>query len=440
MTGNEPAGLITDYAAATAFLDARIGSGVKPGLERIVGLLDLMASPQEAAPVIHVAGTNGKTTTVGMISTLVHSLGLRAGTFVSPHLHHVEERFTISGETLDRESFTTAVADVVPFVDIYETNSGETVTYFEATAAVAFQAFAAAGVDVAIVEVGLGGRLDATNVVNADVSVITGIDIDHTAFLGSTISEIAGEKAGIVKEGGTLVSGPLPPAAEGAITARVENMGATWYRSRADFRVEDASIAVGGWHGDIHGIYENYDDLFLPMHGRHQLDHLATAVAACEVFLGRALGADDVRTAAALMASPGRIEVMSRGPLVVLDGAHNAQGMEGLAEALAAEFPDVPWLLVFGARGERDLAPLLEPLRGLVAEVIATAAADEQAIAPDAIATAVTEVFGADLPVEIVVPVAQAITEAMDRVDDAGAVVIAGSLYVAGEARRRWQS
>jgi len=436
----EPVGLITDYAAAIAFLDARIGVGVKPGLERIAGLLDLMAAPHAASPVIHIAGTNGKTTTVGMVATLVHTMGLRAGTFVSPHLHRVEERYSIAGATLDDDAFTTAVADVAPFVEIYETEAGEPVTYFEATAAIAFQAFAAAGVDVAIVEVGLGGRLDATNVVGADVSVITGIDIDHTAFLGSTISEIAAEKAAIVKHDGTLVSGPLPAAAEGAITARVDEMGATWYRAGADFRVENARIAVGGWAGDIHGIYENYEDVYLPMHGRHQLDHLATAVAACEVFFGRALDADEVRAAVGQMISPGRIEVMARGPLVVIDGAHNVQGMNGLGEALAMEFPDVPWLLVFGARGERDLIALLEPLRGLVGEVIATAAVDEQAIAPADVAAAATAVFGADVPVETVVPVAQAVTEALDRVGEEGAIVVAGSLYVVGEARPRWET
>jgi dihydrofolate synthase/folylpolyglutamate synthase len=217
-------------------------------------------------------------------------------------------------------------------------------------------------------------------------------------------------------------------------------MGATWYRFGADFRVEDARIAVGGWHGDIHGIYENYDDVFLPMHGRHQLDHLATAVAACEVFFGRALGADEVGAASSQMVSPGRIEVMSRGPLVVIDGAHNAQGMLGLAEALAVEFPDVPWVLVFGARGDRDLAALFEPLRGLVGEVIVTAATDDQAIAPADAAAVAIDVFGTEVPVESVVPVAQAVTEALDRVGEEGAVVIAGSLYVVGEARPRWET
>lgn len=436
--GWEKQGLITTYEAATNFLDARIGAGVKPGLDRIGALLEVMAAPHEAAPVIHIAGTNGKTTTVRMLEVLVHQLGLRAGTFVSPHLHRVEERYSVAGAPLDRDGFTTAVADVAPFVEICENDRGETVTYFETTAAIAFQAFAAAGVDVAIVEVGLGGRLDATNVVDADVSVITGIDIDHTSFLGSTIREIAGEKAAILKSGGSLVTGPLPPAAEGAITARVDETESRWFRSGADFRLEGAQIAVGGWHADIHGIYETYDDVYLPLHGRHQLDHLATSVAASEVFFGRALGADEVRVAATRMTSPGRIEVMARGPLVVIDGAHNAQGLLGLGDALAMEFPEVPWVLVFGARGERDLVSLLEPLRGLVGEVIATAAADPDAIPAAEVAAAATAVFGPDVPVDAVTPVAQAVTEALDRVDEAGAVVAAGSLYVAGEARARW--
>ena len=195
---------IASYEDAVAFLDARIGAGIKPGLERIFGLLEYLADPQTTIPVIHVAGTNGKSTTVGMVGALLSGLDLRVGTFVSPHLHHVEERYAINSTPIDRDQFVQAVADVAPFCDIYEDASGEKVSYFELTTAIAFQLFAAEGLDVAVVEVGLGGRWDATNVVDAAVSVVTGISLDHQAVLGSTIAEIAAEKVAILKDGGTL--------------------------------------------------------------------------------------------------------------------------------------------------------------------------------------------------------------------------------------------
>jgi dihydrofolate synthase/folylpolyglutamate synthase len=429
--------LITGYEGALAFLDARIGLGIKPGLERIAGLLDLMTAPHTSYPVVHVAGTNGKTTTVRMIAALLETAGLRAGTFTSPHLRAVEERIGLTGEERTQEGLVAAVADVAPFVEIYEKQSGESVTYFELTAAIAFQAFAAAGVDVAVVEVGLGGRLDATNVVNADVSVVTGIALDHMSFLGSTVGEIAREKAGILKKGGTLVTGPLPAAAEGAFTAQVAETESEWIRFGSDFGVEAAVVAVGGWQASIRGVSGHYDDIFLPLHGRHQIDHFATSVAACELLFGRTLSEEEVRAAAAKVESPGRIEVVQRAPLVVVDGAHNEQGIEGLAGALSDEFPPGEWVLVAGARGDRDLERLLVPLQGLVGAVIATEPADSAAIPAEEVASAAARVFGEDMPIDVSAPVAQAITDALDLTDETGAIVVTGSLYVVGEALAR---
>ncbi len=430
--------LITDYEAAVGFLDARIGHGVKPGLERMVGALDLMTDPQDSFPIIHVAGTNGKSTVVRMVRDVLQAHGLRVGTFVSPHLHAVEERYSIDGHSFGPEDFVGAVADVAPFVEIFEAQTGHTVTYFELTAAIAFQAFAAAGVDVAVVEVGLGGRWDATNVVTADVSVITGIAMDHMSYLGDSIGQISGEKAAILKPDGTLVSGPLPAAAEGAITAQVANTNSKWLRFGDAFSVGDDLLAVGGWSFTVHGLYRDYDEIFLSLRGRHQVDHFATAVAASEQFFGRELDPESVRVAAASMTSPGRIEVLQRNPLVVADGSHNEQGIDGLATTLLDEFPPQDWVLVVGMKGERNVGDLLSPLQGVVAEVIATEAADPTSIPAAEVAAAARTLFGDEVPVEVVVPVAQAITEALDRVDDTGAIVIAGSLYVVGEARPRF--
>ena len=430
-------GLISSYEEAVAFLDARAGLGVKPGLERIEGLLDVMTNPHRSYRVIHVAGTNGKTTVTRMIAAILEAQDLLVGTFTSPHLLAIEERFSVAGSALSREAFVDAVADVAPFVEIFEAESGDAVTYFELTAAIAFQAFASSGVEVAVVEVGLGGRLDATNVVDADVSIVTGISLDHQALLGQTLGEIAGEKAGILKDGGLLVSGPLPPAAEGAFTARVAETNSRWLRFDDDFGPDAAIKAVGGWQADFRGVHGNHAEVLVPLHGRHQVDHFATALAACEMLFDGPLKSDAVRAASAGLTSPGRIEVVQRAPLVVVDGAHTAEGIDGLAVALDDEFPVVDWTLVFGARGDRDVVELLKPLTGLVGTVIATAPADPEAIPAAQIADHARTVFGDEVPIQVSTPVGQAVTDALHTVDEAGAVVIAGSLYVVGEALAR---
>ena len=258
---------INDRAAAEAFLDERIGQGVKPGLERIAGVLEFMGNPQFDYPVIHVAGTNGKTTVTRLVADILGAHGIRTGTFTSPHLHRLEERFSIDGVPMTSEAFTQAVSDIAWFVEEYERRSESEITYFEITAALAFSVFAEVALDVAIIEVGMGGRWDATNVVDPAVAVVTGIAFDHVEYLGETLAEIAAEKAAIIGERGIAVTGPLPAAAEGAITARVDEMEAKWYRFGDAFSIADEAQAVGGWMVDIVGIYTDYTELYLPIHG-----------------------------------------------------------------------------------------------------------------------------------------------------------------------------
>ena len=315
----------------------------------------------------------------------------------------------------------------------YEESSGNVVTYFEVTAALAYSIFATAAVDVAVVEVGLGGRLDATNTLTAAVSVITGIDIDHTEFLGSTIEAIAAEKAAILKPEGTLVSGILPESAVAPIHARVEATGSRWMRAGSDFDVVDAELGVGGWQCAIEGVFGEYHDLFLPLHGRHQIDNLATAIATCEMFTGSALDPEALLVGTASMQSPGRLEVVGRRPLILIDGAHNEQGFRGLAQALDEEFPSLPWQLVVGIRGERDLRPLLAPLQGAVAKVFATAASDAEAVPSQTVATTAAEILG--VPAVSAGSPAEALAMATEEAGPDGGVVVAGSLYVAGEVR-----
>lgn len=424
---------IADRDDAEAFLDERIGRGVKPGLERITGVLEFMGNPQSDYPVIHVAGTNGKTTVTRLVADILGAHGLRTGTFTSPHLHRLEERFSIDGKPLTADAFTRAVSDIAWFVEEYERRTNNGVTYFEVAAALAFSVFAEIALDVAIIEVGMGGRWDATNVVEPAVAVVTGIALDHVEYLGETVAEISAEKAAIIKKGGIAVTGRLPSAAEGAFTARVDECAAKWYRFGDAFSIADETQAVGGWMVDIIGIYSDYTALYLPIHGRHQIDNLATAIATAETFLERALDIDALRDALTATKQPGRIEVVHHRPLVVIDGAHNVQGVEGLASALRDEFPETEWHIVAGMRGERSPGEVLEPLAGLAGHLWATAADDPGAINASVVAASAGSVLECETTVVERVP--DAIAEAVSAAGTKGAVVVVGSLYVAGEAR-----
>ena len=424
---------IIDRADAEAFLDERIGQGVKPGLERITGVLEFMGNPQLDYPIIHVAGTNGKTTVTRLVADILGAHGIRTGTFTSPHLHRLEERFSIDGAPITSDAFTQAVADIAWFVEEYERRAETGITYFEITAALAFSLFAEVALDVAIIEVGMGGRWDATNVVDAAVAVVTGIALDHVEYLGETVAEIAAEKAAIIGEGGVAVTGPIPPAGEGAITARVDETGAKWYRWGDAFSVADETRAVGGWMVDVVGIYTDYTELYLPIHGRHQIDNLATAIATAETFLERALDIDALRDALAATTHPGRIEVVHHRPLVIVDGAHNVQGVEGLASALRDEFPKADWNVVAGMRGERSPGEILEPLTGLAGHLWSTAPDDPGAIDAPIVAASAGPVLGCEATVVEDVP--DAVAEAIAAAGPEGSVVVVGSLYVAGEAR-----
>jgi len=433
MTTPHSAARIETRDQAEAFLVDRIGRGGNPGLDRITGVLEIMGDPQNAYPIIHVAGTNGKTTLSRMVQQILGAHGLATGGFVSPHIDVVEERFTLHGVRLDTRDFIDAVADIAWFVEAYERQSETPITYFEVTAALALSVFSTAAVDVAVIEVGLGGRLDATNVVDATVTVITGIDIDHTEFLGSSIAEIAREKAAIVDTGGTLVTGKLSAEADTTISNRVSEVGANWIRTDIDFAVTFAEIAVGGWLCSIEGVFGRYEDLYLPIHGRHQVDHLATAIATSEMFLGRELDHESLSIAVSSMTAPGRLEVVGHRPLVILDGAHNMQGFRGLAETIASEFPGMEWQLVLGVRGEKDIPALVAPLRGLVSSVYGTAPDDPAAISPDTVAM---EAGGSLDALATAFPdAATALRDASAAAGPGGGVVVAGSLYLVGEVR-----
>ncbi len=399
------------------------------------GLLDLMVNPQATYPVVHVAGSNGKTSTARMITFVLAAHGVLVGTFTSPHLERVEERLALNGDYAEPAEFAAAVTDVAPFVDLFEERGGMRPTYFELTTATALAWFAERAVDAAVVEVGLGGRLDATNVVDGTVAVLTGVTLEHTDYLGDSLLEIAREKLAIAKPGGVLVTGPLPPEVEEEAERHAESVGIVHRHFGRDFALSGARMALGGWVCDVKGIYGAYDSLHLRLHGRHQTENLAVAVAAVEEFFGRALSIGATQEGVAAVTSPGRLEVLGHQPLLVIDGAHNEEGFEALATAVAEEFPPLRWTLVLGVMRDKPLERMLLSLRGRLARVVATSVGTERAAPPTDVAAATRRVLGPEVEVEAVDGVAAAVRRALELTPSDGALLVAGSLYVAGEAR-----
>ena len=419
-----------DRLAALAYLDRHIGRGVKPGLKRIRGLLKMMGDPQDGYPVIHVAGTNGKTSTSRMAAALLSAHGLTPGLFTSPHLQRVEERFEVGGKQMTAGGLGSALEYLKPFVDLYEQRTGDGITYFELTAALAFSWFAGQAVDAAVVEVGLGGRLDATNVVDAEVAVVTSIGLEHTEYLGDTPAAIAGEKVAILGRGRTLVTGELESEALEVVSQQVAATGATWLRYGDDFRVAGAGSLPPGWMLDLEGVYQEYPGIRLLLHGRHQTGNLAAAVASVEALFGRALDPVAVQEAAFVVRTPGRMEVVREIPLLMLDGAHNPAGMAVLVSALLEEYPVTQWAVVMGAMADKDLGSMLALLEPVTGSFYAAAADSGRARAAAEVAAAASAAMV--VPVSAWPSVEAALAAA---VAGGGPVLVTGSLYVVGEAR-----
>ncbi len=423
-----------NYQEAIAYLDSHIELGWKPGLDRIVRLLEMMGNPQRHYPVIHVAGTNGKTTVTRAAASIVNALGLKAGAYTSPHLQHVRERFALAGEDATEEQFAQAVTDVAPFVDLLEIEIGERPTYFELTTAAAFEFMSGGAADIGVIEVGMGGRLDATNVVDAQVAVLTGVSIDHSEYLGDTPVEIAREKLAILKRESSLITGELSSEVASEADRAVEETGALRRALGRDFRIEARRMSVGGWTIDVDGIHARYEDLYIPLHGHHQVANVTVAVAAVEELLGRAIPNEALREGLAGLRSPARIEVVGNSPLIVIDGAHNPEGCEGLVRTLIEEFRPMSWTLVVGAFRDKDLPSMLRPLAGLASKVICTRVDHPRAAVPGDIIRLI-ERIRPDIPISSTNDVTSAIALAREWTGPEEAIVVAGSLYVAGEAR-----
>lgn len=422
-----------DYTEAVAYLDRHIRLGGKPGLERMNDLLDFMGRPDDGYPIIHVAGTNGKTSTSRLATLLLVAHGLTTGTYTSPHLQRIEERLAINGRFATPDEFALAVSDVAAFADLREERGRVPNTYFELTTASAFAFFADQAVNSAVLEVGLGGRLDATNVVDAEVCVVTSIGVDHTEYLGETLGAIAGEKVAIAGPNSILITGPLPDEAMEVAVDRARDLGVHHRKYGLDFSVGDAERGVGGWLTTINGAEETYEEVFLPLHGRHQLTNLAMAVAATEALLGDKLDVEAVRDAAVAATMPGRMELLDSGPLVMVDGAHNADGIATVVESLEEEFPTTKWQLVLGVMGDKNVELMVERLAPLLAGIVTTAVEDSRAVPALELAERVAAVV--DVPVLAGEAVEYALDMARADAGPEGAVLVTGSIYLVGEVR-----
>ncbi|MPZ27990.1 MAG: dihydrofolate synthase [Micromonosporaceae bacterium] len=418
---------------------------VVPTLERVQQVVTLMGEPQQAYPVIQVAGTNGKSSTTRMAAELLRAAGLRVGRFTSPE-PQLGDRIAVDGSPVGPERFVELYHEVAPYVAVVEAELSQRLTIFEVMTPMAFAAFADAPVDAAVVEVGLGGAWDATNVVRADVAVLTPIGLDHQKYLGDTIEEIATEKAGIIKPGATVVLARQPAEAARPILERCVEVGATVAREDAEFGVLRRSVAVGGQLLTLQGLGAAYDEVFVPAHGPHQAQNAALALAAVEALLGagteRQLDPELVREGFAAIRVPGRLERVRSAPTVLLDAAHNPPGMAATAAALTADFAFRKLVAVVSIAADKDAGGMLELLEPAVAEVVVTRNSSARAMPVDRLAGLATERFGedrvhvaAELPdaIELAVTLAEA---DLDGPPSGVGVLITGSVVTVDDARR----
>lgn len=423
-----------NYEQAVTYVDRHIGLGGEPGLERMRDLLELMGRPDDGYPLIHVAGTNGKTSTARLVSLILVAHGLTTGTHTSPHLQRIEERLAVNGRTSTSEEFALAMSDVAAFADLREDAGEAPNTYFELTTAAAFAFFAEQAVNAAVIEVGLGGRLDATNVIEADVCVVTSIGVDHAEFLGEDLRGIAAEKLAIAGAGSILVTGPLPDVAMDEARATARRLGIQHRKYDVDYGIETYERGVGGWLVTINGAEATYEGIFLPLHGRFQLTNFTIAVAAAEALIGRKLDREALVDAAAVATAPGRMEPLSSSPFVMVDGAHNADGVATLVESLQEEYPTTKWQVLLGVMGEKNVELMIEHLAPIASGVVTTAVDSKRAMPAVELASQAARAL-VGIPVLASDNVEFGLDMARAEAGSDGAVLVTGSLYLIGEIR-----
>jgi dihydrofolate synthase/folylpolyglutamate synthase len=479
---------------------------IEPILDRMAALVSVLGDPQRSYPVIHVTGTNGKTSTARMIESLLRARGLRTGLFTSPHLTSIRERIVVDGRPVSAEAFVAAYDELAPYLALVDGRQATQLSFFEVLTGMAFAIFADVPVDVAVIEVGLGGTWDATNIADGAVAVVTPISLDHTAYLGGTVEEIATDKAGIIKPGAVAVLAQQPlPAAE-ALLRRVVSVGASVVREGLEFGVLNRDLAVGGQRLDLRGLRGDYTDIVLPLFGAYQAGNAAVALAAVEAFAAGlplsgqsaeqeadradetagwpsldegsqssapadeqmaelddvtpavpparspadddldapvgALGQDLVREGFAQVTSPGRLEVVRRSPVVILDAAHNPAGMEAAMEALTEAFTFASVIGVLAVSEDKDVAGILDQMEPVISELVVTRNSSDRSMDPDKLAELAASVFGVER-VHVARRLDDALEMAVGLADDASGeegltltgVLVTGSVVTAGDAR-----
>src|ERR1700729_776199 len=417
-------------------------------LDRMNDLVSLLGDPQRAAPVIHITGTNGKTSTARMTDTLLRGRGLRTGRFTSPHLVSIRERIVVDGAPISAERFVAAYDEVIPYVTLVDERHPVPMSFFEVLTGMAFAVFADTPVDVVVLEVGVGGRLDCTNVADGVVAIVTPISIDHTRLLGNTVEEIAAEKAGIIKPGAVAVLAQQPLGAAEVLLRYAVEVGATVAREGVEFGVLSREQAVGGQQLVLRGLRGTYEGVYLPLFGLHQAGNAACALAAVEAFAGvsdeaGALDADLVRESFAKVSSPGRLEVVRRSPTIIIDAAHNPAGMAATVAGVQDSFTFSHLTGVFAASGDKDVPGMLAELEPLLTEIVVTGNSSERSMDPGETAELAAEIFGEDrvlsaarLDDAIEAAVALADEAVAETGPGSGGVLITGSVITAGDARR----
>jgi dihydrofolate synthase/folylpolyglutamate synthase len=427
-------------AEVEAALVARIPENkLRPRLEPTRRAVELLGDPQRSYRVIHITGTNGKTSTTRFIERLLREHGLRTGRFTSPHLVKLNERMAIDGEPVEDRVLWEVYKDIEPVLDMVDAElvaAGDTkLTFFEALAVLGFAVFADAPVDVLVLEVGMGGEWDSTNVADGDVAVFTPVSLDHMERLGNTIAEIAKTKSGIIKPDAIVVSSAQTADALTVIEAKAASTAAGFKLLGRDARVLTAEVVAGGQRITVQGLAGEYRDLFLPLYGEFQAENLATAIMSVEAFLGggnHAIAEDVIRVAVADMSSPGRLQIVSNNPLTILDGAHNPGGAESLAKALATHFEAPKTIGIVGVLGEKDAAATLAPLAKSFDHVIVAASSSPRAVAAEDLAKVAATVFGAE-NLSVAESVGDAYEIAQTMVFEGGAIVVTGSLSMVGD-------
>ena len=427
---------------------------IEPSLDRIEMLMDLLGHPERSFDVIHIAGTNGKSSTARMVDSLLRAFHRRVGLVTSPHLQRVTERIGIDGQPIHPRDYVRIWHEIKPFVEMVDAQSDVPMSKFEVLVGLSYAAFADAPVDVAVVEVGLGGRWDATNVVNADVSVITPVGLDHTDYLGDTLAEIAGEKAGIIKpredaddpltpNENIVVIAEQDPEAMRVILQQAVDVEAGVARSGSEFAALESRIAVGGQQVNIQGLGGLYEDIFLPLHGEHQAKNAAVALAAVEAFFGASAGhpldVATVRNGFSQAISPGRLERVRTSPTTFIDAAHNPHGAKALGAALDRDFDFARLIGVLSIFADKDATGILTALEPYLTEVVITQNSSPRALDAYDLAETARDIFGEER-VHVADNLPGAYAQAVELAEDAevqsgSGIIITGSVVTAGDAR-----